>query len=80
VPDVDPAYVDPRYAAAPYVAPKEREHSPVGAIVLIGLGLLFLLANLGWFSFGFYWISHFWPAILIVIGLWLFIRRQRGGR
>jgi hypothetical protein len=75
-PNVDPAYVDPRYVAP--VVLKEREHSPVGAIVLIGLGLLFLLANLGWFSFG--WISHFWPAVLIVIGLWLFIRRQRCGR
>jgi hypothetical protein len=61
-----------------YVPPKEREHSPVGAVILIGLGMLFLLANLGWFSF--HWISHFWPLILIVIGLWLFIRRQRGGQ
>jgi hypothetical protein len=61
-----------------YVPPKEREHSPVGAVVLIGLGMLFLLANLGWFSF--HWISHFWPLILIVLGLWLFIRRQRGGQ
>jgi protein-S-isoprenylcysteine O-methyltransferase Ste14 len=60
------------------VPPKEREHSPVGAVVLIGLGMLFLLANLGWFSF--HWISRSWPLILIVLGLWLFIRRQRGGQ
>jgi hypothetical protein len=33
---------------------------------------------LGWFSF--HWISHFWPMILIAIGLWLFIKRQRGER
>jgi hypothetical protein len=61
-----------------YVPPKEREHSPAGAVVLIGLGMLFLMANLGWFSF--HWVSHFWPMILIVLGLWLFIRRQRDGR
>jgi len=61
-----------------YVPPPQREHGPAGAVVLIGLGLLFLLANLGWFSF--HWISHFWPLILIVLGLWLFIRRQRDGR
>jgi len=61
-----------------YVPPKEREHSPVGAVVLIGLGMVFLMANLGWFSF--HWVSHFWPLILIVLGLWLFIRRQRDGR
>jgi hypothetical protein len=81
------AYVGPQgtYYSGPegtyYAAPpelKERDRSPVGAIVLIGLGLLFLLANLGWFSF--HWISHLWPVILIAFGLWLFIKRQRAGR
>jgi len=62
----------------PYVTPKEHDRSPVGAVVLIGLGILFLLANLGWFSF--HWISHFWPVILIALGLWLFIKRQRDAR
>jgi TM2 domain-containing membrane protein YozV len=66
------------YDAAGQAEPKRYERSPVGAVVLIGLGVLFLLANLGWFSF--YWISHFWPVILIVIGLWLFVRRQRSAR
>jgi hypothetical protein len=60
------------------VAPQPPERSPVGALVLIGLGVLFLLSNLGWFSF--FWIRHYWPVILIVTGLWLFIRRQRGAR
>jgi len=46
----------------------------VGAVVLIGMGLLLLLANLGWFSFS--WIVRFWPLILIVVGVWLFVRRQ----
>jgi hypothetical protein len=55
-----------------------QEHSPVGAVVLIGLGVLFLLANLGWFSF--HWISQFWPVILIVIGVWLFVQRRRDAR
>lgn len=58
--------------------PKEYERSPVGAVVLIGLGVLFLLSNLGWFSF--LWIRHYWPVILIILGLWLFLRRQRGAR
>jgi len=45
---------------------------PVGALVLIGLGVLFMLQNLGlrWFSF-----DRFWPLILIAIGAWLFVRR-----
>jgi hypothetical protein len=66
------------YAAPSHAELRERERSPVFAIVLIGFGVLFLLSNLGWFSF--YWISHFWPVILITIGLWLFIKRQRDAR
>jgi hypothetical protein len=61
-----------------YVPPKEHERGPVGAAILIGLGILFLLANLGWFSF--HWVTHFWPAILIFIGVWLFVKRQRNAR
>jgi hypothetical protein len=67
------------YNAAPgSIAPPEHERSPVGALVLIALGVLFLLSNLGWFSF--FWIDRYWPVILIVTGLWLFIKRQRGTR
>jgi TM2 domain-containing membrane protein YozV len=78
------AYVGPHgtYYSGPegtyYGPPMERERSPVGAVVLIGCGILLLLANLGWFSF--HWVSHLWPVILITIGLWLFIKRQRGAR
>jgi Domain of unknown function (DUF5668)/B-box zinc finger len=46
---------------------------PTGAVVLIGLGVLFLLHNLGlWFLS----VDRLWPIILIVLGVWLFIRRQ----
>jgi hypothetical protein len=78
------AYVGPQgtYYSGPegtyYGPPSERERSPIGAVVLIGCGVLLLLANLGWFSF--HWISHFWPVILITIGVWLFIKRQRCAR
>lgn len=61
-----------------YVPPEQHEHSPFGAVVLIGLGVLFLLANLGWFSF--HWFENFWPLMLIAIGVWLFIRRRSCGR
>ena len=48
-----------------------RSGTPLGAVVLIGLGCLLLLNNLGWFSF-----SHrFWPVSLIVLGAWMFFRR-----
>jgi len=42
------------------------------AVILIGLGCLILLDNIGWFSFS---MSRFWPLILIVIGAWLFFKR-----
>jgi hypothetical protein len=73
-----PGPYDAGTAGVAYVPPKERERSPAGAIVLIGFGALFLLANLGWFSF--HWVTHFWPMILIALGVWLFVKRQRGGQ
>jgi hypothetical protein len=46
---------------------------PTGAIVLIGLGILFLLHNLGiWFLE----VDRIWPVFLIALGVWLFIRRN----
>jgi ABC-type nickel/cobalt efflux system permease component RcnA len=45
------------------------------AVVLIALGVLFLLANMGWLDVG--WISHSWPVILIAIGVWLLWKRLR---
>lgn len=44
---------------------------PVGAIVLIGLGVLFLLHTMGIFEYGF---ERFWPLILIFLGCWMFYR------
>ncbi|MBZ5627773.1 MAG: B-box zinc finger protein [Acidobacteriia bacterium] len=46
---------------------------PVGALVLIGLGVLFLLNTMGLFHT--YWIHRLWPLILIAIGVWLFVKR-----
>lgn len=57
--------------------PRRHEHSPIGAVILIGLGVVFLLTNIGWFSF--HWISHFWPAILIALGIWLVVKRYGFG-
>ena len=47
---------------------------PLGAIILIALGVLLLLDNLGVFSFR--WTEQFWPIILIVLGVWLAMRRM----
>jgi hypothetical protein len=45
---------------------------PVGSVVLIGLGVLFLLHTIGIFEFG---LHRFWPLILIALGVWLFARQ-----
>jgi len=75
--------VRPVYAAEGGTVPAEtavpaadetryRNSVPTGAVVLIGLGLVFLLHTVGLFEFG---IDRFWPVILIVFGGWLFVRR-----
>ncbi len=51
--------------------------APVGAALLIGLGALFLLDNLGIPVFR--QMGRFWPVLLIVLGLVLLQRRMRGG-
>ena len=47
---------------------------PIGAIILIALGVLLLLDNLGVLSFR--WTEEFWPIVLIVVGIWLALRRM----
>ncbi len=44
---------------------------PVGAVVLIGLGVLFLLHTMGIMEYGF---DRFWPLLLVFFGGWLFYR------
>lgn len=60
----------------PYIAaPVERRNSgPIGAFVLIGIGVLFLLGNLDIFDFDVF--HHFWPVIIIAVGVWMFFRRR----
>jgi B-box zinc finger len=49
------------------------QNIPTGAIVLIGLGVFFLLVNLGLFRF-----HHILPLLLIAFGLWLAYKRSLG--
>lgn len=46
---------------------------PVGPMILIALGALFLLNNFSWFPF--YRIGRLWPLILIGVGILLFRNR-----
>ena len=48
---------------------------PVGAIVLIGLGVFLLLANFGLFQWE--WLGKAWPAGLILLGVWILVERMK---
>jgi TM2 domain-containing membrane protein YozV len=64
-------FVDP--AAPPPPPMYWRRREPVGAIVLIALGVLFLLGQLDVFRDRFFGLT--WPLLLIALGVWLIIRR-----
>ncbi len=52
----------------------EHRQVPLGAVILIGLGVLFLFDTLGLFPL--HWIGRAWPVILIVLGVWMFMKRM----
>lgn len=53
----------------PGVLPESPSGRPIGAIVLIILGVLFLMANFGILQAD--WFSKTWPIGLIALGIWL---------
>jgi hypothetical protein len=69
--------LDPGVPPVPPIPPVPpmgwRRKEPIGAIVLIGLGLLFLLGQLDIFSGRL--IEFTWPVLLIGLGVWLVVRR-----
>jgi len=82
IPPANPAPVAPGApAAVPEGQPLETECAssrvPVGAIILIALGVLFLLDEIGMMHFD--WIWRFWPIILIAIGVRILMKRQQRG-
>jgi hypothetical protein len=52
------------------------KNRPVGPIILIVLGAIFLLNNFDWFPF--YRLVRFWPLILIAVGALMFRNRLSG--
>ncbi|MFZ0738017.1 MAG: B-box zinc finger protein [Candidatus Acidiferrales bacterium] len=64
-------------AAEPAATASGKSSLPIGAFVLIVLGVLALLGNFGLVRGE--WIDKGWPLILIAIGAWLLVKRTRGG-
>jgi Domain of unknown function (DUF5668) len=68
------AYSSGAYGAPGPIEPAEHKH-PVGAVVLIIIGIVLLLQTLGVFEGE--WISRAWPVAIIGVGAWLLYRRTR---
>jgi hypothetical protein len=83
VPPPPPYAVGDPYGAVPPVPPippmppdiPGRRPEPIGAIVLIAVGMLFLFSTLGFLRFD--WLSRGWPLLVIAVGIWLLVRRTR---
>jgi TM2 domain-containing membrane protein YozV len=74
VPPPDPGFT-------PGLSDEPVQHQfPIGAVVLIALGVLFMLGTAGVMSM--HWMHHGWPILLIVLGVAIVLRnnsRFRGG-
>jgi len=57
-----------------------KSRSRIGAYILIGLGIIFLLSNLGWIPRIRPLMAQWWPLILIIVGILLLTRRSSGGK
>ena len=55
------------------VQPQKR--TPMGAIVLIALGIIFLLANFGLLHRE--WLLKGWPIALVALGVWILVDRMK---
>ncbi len=78
-PPPPPGYAPPVWGPPPPVPPippnlelDRARREPLGAILLILLGMLFLFNTLGFLSFS--WIGHSWPWIIVAIAIWLLVR------
>ena len=58
-----------------------RSHSRIGALVLMLVGVVFLLINLGVIPVAELkaLLAQWWPLILIIVGAWLLGRPPRDG-
>lgn len=57
----------------PQGRPSPHHSEPIGAIVLVALGCIFLFSN-----FGMIHADRMWPLILIGVGLWIAFKRTAG--
>lgn len=67
-------FVDPAVPPVPPVPPLHwRRKEPIGALILIGFGLILLLNQMGILAEHF--LHYLWPLLFIGLGAWLIVRR-----
>jgi TM2 domain-containing membrane protein YozV len=79
-------YGDPTVPPIPPIPPVPpvywKRKEPIGAIVLIGLGIILLLNQMGFVTERLW--GFMWPLMFIVLGAWLIVRRMgdttKGGK
>ena len=54
--------------ASPTMYPPKRRRSLAGPFILIFIGVIFLLKNLGWGPDWLHLLGHWWPVLLILLG------------
>jgi TM2 domain-containing membrane protein YozV len=80
-------FTDPGVAPVPPIPPVPpvpplswRRKEPIGALILIGFGILLLLNQMGYMAERV--VHYLWPLIFIALGAWLIVRRvgdSKGG-
>ena len=77
-----PGYPPPPGPGFPPLPPmppfRWRRKEPIGAVILIGLGLMFLLGQLDLFSGRVF--EFMWPLLLIGLGLWMIVRHVQNSQ
>ncbi len=73
-------FIDPGMPPVPPIPPVPpvppigwRRKEPIGALILIGFGLILLLNQMGYLAERF--VHFLWPLIFIALGAWLIVRR-----
>jgi hypothetical protein len=57
-----------------------KSRTRIGAYILIGLGIIFLMSNFGWIPRLHVLMAQWWPLILIIVGILLLIRHSSRGK
>lgn len=75
-PDVPPVPPVPPIPPVPPLGWRRKE--PIGAIILVGFGLILLLNQIGWITHAV--LGYLWPLVFIGLGAWLIVRRMSDGK